>query len=277
MRPRIAIPQAHSTKEEFTKKCMPQYAHAVELAGGIPVEIPVNVPNVAIMRLAMTCDAVLLPGSPADVNPEKYGRERHPKTADDDPARDNADELLLQDAYNMHKPVLGICFGAQSLNVWRTGTLVQHIETGGASFKDTPLKPKAGLNGAPLVVVQHTKEDDAEILHEVRVVPDSKLARILEEAGPAAKVTTNSSHHQAVELAGDGLRVVARSEWDGVIEAVEGTAEDHFVLGLQWHPERTAESDAYSAAIFRAFVRAAQEWHAHPRKPLPDFESVEER
>jgi putative glutamine amidotransferase len=255
MRPRIAIPQAHSTKADFTNKCMPHYAHAVELAGGIPVEIPVNVPNAEIARLAMTCDGVLLPGSPADVNPEKYGEERHPKTAADDPARDNADELLLQDAYNMHKPVLGICFGVQSLNVWRTGTLVQHLETG----------------------VQHTKPNDAEVLHEVRVAPDSKLARMLEEAGPSAKVTTNSSHHQAVELAGDGLRVVAWSDKDGVIEAIEGAAEDHFVLGVQWHPERTVDTDEYSRAIFRAFTRAAEAWHAHPRKPSPDFETVEDR
>ncbi len=257
MRPRIAIPQAHSTKMDFTKRCMPQYAHAVELAGGIPVEIPVNVPNAEIMRLAMTCDGVLLPGSPADVNPEKYGQERHPKTANDDPARDNADELLLQDAYNMHKPVLGICFGVQSLNVWRTGTLVQHIESG----------------------VQHEKENDTESLHPVMVMPDSNLAGILGAASPliATQATTNSSHHQSVAVAGDGLKVVAWSEGDGVVEAVESTAGDHFVLGVQWHPERTVDADENSRAIFRAFVEAAQFWHAHPRKPLPDFESVEER
>jgi putative glutamine amidotransferase len=255
MRPRIAIPQAHSTKMDFTNKCMPHYANAVELAGGIAVEIPVNVPNAEIMRMAMTCDGVLLPGSPADVNTERYGQERHPKTAADDPARDNADELLLQDAYNMHKPVLGICFGVQTLNVWRTGTLIQHLETG----------------------VQHTKPNDAEILHEVRIAPDSKLARILEEAGPSAKVTTNSSHHQAVELAGDGLKVVGRSDNDGVIEAIEGAADDHFVLGVQWHPERTVDTDEYSRAIFRAFIQAAQAWHAHPRKPSPDFEMAEDR
>ena len=70
-----------------------------------------------------TCDGVLLPGSPADVDPEKYGAERHPKTAAADSLRDNTDELLLQDAYNMRKPVFGICYGLQSLNVWRTGTL----------------------------------------------------------------------------------------------------------------------------------------------------------
>src|SRR5207244_10703700 len=81
------------------------------------------------MNLIERCDAVLLPGSKADVDPAKYDAERHPKTAPADPKRDTVDELLLQDAYNMRKPVLGICYGLQSLNVYRTGTLVQHIDT----------------------------------------------------------------------------------------------------------------------------------------------------
>jgi putative glutamine amidotransferase len=257
MRPRIAIPQAHSTNEEFTGKTMPRYAHAVEVGGGEPVEIPANLSNAEIMHIAMTCDGVLLPGSPADVNPEKYGEEKHPKTAAADAVRDNADELLLQDAYNMHKPVLGICFGVQSLNVWRTGSLVQHLETG----------------------VRHTKDKDeeqvADPVHPVRIAPESKLAGIVAAAG--TRITTNSSHHQAVATAGDGLRVVAWSDQDEVIEAVEGTADDHFVLGVQWHPERTVDNDEPSRAIFRAFVHAAEKWHAHPRTQSPDFETVDER
>lgn len=284
MRPRIGIPYAHSTKHDFSKKCMPQYAHAVELAGGVPVEIPVNATNAEIMRVAMTCEGFVLPGSPADVNPERYGQARDPKTAPDDPARDNADELLLQDAYNMHKPLLGICFGIQSLNTWRTGTLVQHLETG----------------------VRHTKGEDEEIFHPVRVTADSKLAHILgvsatvphvreanvgvshtaallhdrevaEQATADSIITTNTSHHQAIETPGDGLCVVAWSAQDNVIEAVEGTSDDHFVLGIQWHPERTVEGDPNSLAIFRALVEAARHWHAHPRNPLPDFETIDKR
>ncbi len=271
MRPRIALPQAHSTKLDFVQRCTPQYVHAVELAGGTAVEIPVTVPNSEIMRIAMTCDGVLLPGSPADINPERYGQQRHARTAPADPARDNADELLLQDAYNMYKPLLGVCFGIQGLNVWRTGTLIQHLETG----------------------VQHSKGDDEEIYHEVRVAPDSKLAGMLGLTGvphvssanvghqrvnqSPLLITTNTSHHQAVETPGDGLRVVAWSAKDDVIEALEGTSDDHFVLGVQWHPERTFDSDAYSRAIFSAFVEAARKWHAHPRTSSPDFETVEER
>ena len=87
-------------------------------------------PSNVIAQKVKTCDGVLLPGSPADIDPEKYGALRDPATAAADVLRDNTDELLLQDAYNMRKPIFAICYGLQSLNVWRTGTLVQDLTTG---------------------------------------------------------------------------------------------------------------------------------------------------
>src|SRR2546422_3821313 len=129
MPPRIAIPIPHSGDPEYAERSLPQYERAVEVVGGGPVRIPVDKPLATAMKLIERCDAVLLPGSKADVDPEKYDANRHPKTAPADPKRDTVDELLLQDAYNMRKPVLGICYGLQSLNVYRTGTLVQNIET----------------------------------------------------------------------------------------------------------------------------------------------------
>lgn len=251
MRPRIAIPQPHSGRPEYNQRALPQYVEAVERAGGEAVVIDLSLPNPEIARLASSCDGVLLPGTPADVDPEKYGAaERHPKTAASDPRRDNADELLLQDAFNMRKPLLGICYGVQSLNVWRTGTLVQHIDN-------------------------HSQGKAVREAHSIAVEPGSLLAEIVSPAWGDAKLRgrVNSSHHQAVETPGDGLRVVATSD-DKVVEAVEGTAPDHFVLGLQWHPERTADSDAASQAIFAAFVRAARERHENPRSPVPDFETL---
>ena len=76
----------------------------------------------------------------------------------------------------------------------------------------------------------------------------------------AGDVAVNSSHHQAVRTPGDNLRVSAVSPDDGVIEAVELDAADHFVVGVQWHPERTYEQSGFSRAIFAAFVEAATEW-----------------
>ena len=83
-----------------------------------------------IARQITDCAGILLPGSKADVDPQKFNAEKDPMTARPDPPRDAADELLLQDAYNLRKPVLGICYGLQALNVWRSGTLVQHMTSG---------------------------------------------------------------------------------------------------------------------------------------------------
>jgi putative glutamine amidotransferase len=216
--------------------------HAVEMAGGEPVRIPLDQPPAEIMKLIERCDAVLLPGSKADVDPAKYDAPRDPHTAASDPRRDAVDELLLQDAYNMRKPVLGICYGLQILNVYRSGTLLQHIES--------PVNHEAGRM--------------VPVAHNVKVDPGSTLAGIVTPA-PAAEtqafsVPVNSSHHQAAEGIGDGLRVVARCPQDGIIEALEGTSADHFVIAVQWHPERSV-NDEPSRAIFRALVKAAGDRH----------------
>ena len=236
MRPRIAIPIPHSSDREYAERALPQYERAVEMAGGEPVRIPVDRPPADIMKQIERCDAVLLPGSKADVNPEKYGAARNPETAPADSGRDTVDELLLQDAYNMRKPILGICYGLQILNVYRTGTLLQHI--------DSPINHAVGRKLA--------------VAHNVAVTPKSKL----EEIVGALEIPVNSSHHQSAEVIGDGLRVVARSTEDDIVEAVEGASPDHFVLAVQWHPERSVDEDEPSRAIFRAFVKAAESRHA---------------
>jgi putative glutamine amidotransferase len=103
--------------------------------------------------------------------------------------------------------------------------------------------------------------------HTVKIEPESKLAEIVGACLDAQKtVAVNSSHHQSADKAGEGLRVVARCAEDGIIEALEGTAPGHFVLAVQWHPERSVHDGpevAESAhAIFRAFMAAASAKHA---------------
>jgi len=257
MKPRIAIPLPNSTDTKYVMRALPQYEYAIREAGGDPVIIDVNGAPAAIAQQVKTCDGVLLPGSPADVDPEKYSVARHPKTAAPDPLRDNTDELLLQDAYNMRKPIFGICYGLQSLNVWRTGSLVQHLTTN----------------------VNHDPGKTVTEAHSVTLDPQSRLTAILRSAGAlpndrAPAITVNSSHHQAAEVVGDGLKLVAWCADDEVKEAVEGTDEDHFVIAVQWHPERTCDFDTASRALFQAFVRAADEWHKQLPKTRQDFESV---
>jgi putative glutamine amidotransferase len=257
MKPRIAIPVPNSKRPLYVSVALPQYERAVRNAGGVPVVIELNASSSEIAQTVKSCDGVLLPGSPADVDPEKYGALRHPDTAASDPFRDNTDELLLQDAYNMRKPIFGICYGLQSLNVWRTGTLDQQLPQG--------VNHKAGRKVAQA--------------HRIKIDPQSKLAAILREAGALPEsndliMPVNSSHHQAPEMLGDGLRLAAWCPEDGVKEAVEGLADDQFVLGVQWHPERTYDSDPASRAIVHAFVQAAAEWHRQLTKKQRDFESV---
>ena len=243
--PRIAIPVPHSgdseNDREYAERALPLYEEAVRRAGGEPVRIELDQTSVQIMRQIERCDAVLLPGSHADVDPRKYSAHRHEKTAAADPKRDMVDELLLQDAYSRRKPVLGICYGLQSLNVYRAGSLVQHIES----------------------AINHSAGRAVANAHTVKVDPESKLAQIV---GASHTMAVNSSHHQSADAAGDGLRVVARSTEDGIIEALEGTAPGHFVLAVQWHPERSVNDGpevAESAhAIFRAFIQAARARHA---------------
>jgi putative glutamine amidotransferase len=241
VKPRIAIPQPHSQKPEYNQRTLPLYKHAIEASGGEPVEIPLDASPEEVAKIVTSCQAVVLPGSPADVDPQKFSAEKDPHTADPDPQRDNVDELLLQDAYNMRKPVLGICYGLQSLNVWRSGTLVQHIE-------NTSVPHEAGRKLA--------------IAHEVALEPDSKLAGILANGKSARpSLPVNSSHHQAAGVVGDGLRVSARSADDKVIEAVEGTNPEHFVLAVQWHPERNFDNDPASQSIFKRLVDEARAYH----------------
>jgi len=246
MRPRIAIPVPHSSDREYAERSLPQYEHAVKMAGGEPVRIPVDLPPAEVMKQIERCDAVLLPGSKADVDPEKYGAARDPETAAADSGRDTVDELLLQDAYNMRKPILGICYGLQILNVYRTGTLLQHIES----------------------PIDHAVGRKLTVAHNVEVKTGSKLAEII---GASAEIPVNSSHHQSAEVIGDGLQVVARSPQDRIVEAVEGTSPDHFVLAVQWHPERSVDDDEPSRAIFRALIEAAQNRHV---KLVGEFETL---
>jgi putative glutamine amidotransferase len=96
--------------------------------------------------------------------------------------------------------------------------------------------------------------------HNVTIESGSRLAGIVGGGKGAEKtLAVNSSHHQAVGVAGDGLRVAARCPDDGVIEALESTLPDQWAVAVQWHPERSYQDDAASKALFRALIDAAGE------------------
>jgi putative glutamine amidotransferase len=295
---RIAIPVATTIDIPYNQRSAPAYASAVERSGGEPVAIDITLPPAEILALAATCDGILLPGSPADVDPALYGQPPDPATARADVPRETADYLLLDHAAATGKPVLCICYGLQSLNVWRGGSLIQDL---------TPLP------------VNHEAGSKVAIAHAALIAPDSLLASLLtsEEAplsGDFLRLPINTSHHQAVAAPGDGLRIVARCPDDGVIEALElgpgvklypveeapltppapelfhveqsptpvtelestplaetlvppesklfhveqSGPHPQFLLGVQWHPERSYDISPASRALFDRLILEAK-------------------
>jgi putative glutamine amidotransferase len=148
-------------------------------------------------------------------------------------------------------PILGICYGLQSLNVWRQGTLIQDL-------------PHA--DAANVGAVNHQPGREVQKAHPILVTPGSRFSHLvkgIEEEAPGLFV--NSSHHQAVGRPGKALLVAATSPDDGVIEALEGADPDQFLFAVQWHPERSYDVSAASRALFTAFLNAARQWAATPK------------
>ncbi|WP_345712786.1 gamma-glutamyl-gamma-aminobutyrate hydrolase family protein, partial [Kineococcus glutinatus] len=207
------------------------YVDGVRAAGGRPVLLPPTGPGEPEWsddELA-DLDALVLTGG-ADVDPARYGAVALPTTQAPHPARDHTETSLLHAALRLGRPVLGICRGAQVLNVALGGTLHQHLPDvlGGS-----------GHQGSPAVFATTT----------ARLVPGTRLHGLLGE-----QVRVRCYHHQAVDRLAPGLRVAACAA-DGTVEAVEAADPARgFLLGVQWHPEE----DATDLRLFEAVVAAAR-------------------
>jgi putative glutamine amidotransferase len=233
----IAIPEPTSTDPAYNQRSLPPYLAALHSVGATPILVPLHERQDRIERLLRGVQGILLPGSGYDVDPQRYGEAAIPECGPVDAARTSVDELMLQDAFSLQKPALAICHGAQTLNVWRGGSLIQDLKT----------------------PVNHSPGRSVFDAHPVRISPCSRLASLL-APDENAEAQVNSSHHQAVKTPGESLVISAVSPSDGVIEAVELESRSHFVVGIQWHPERTYTHSALSRAIFAAFVQAASAW-----------------
>ena len=233
-KPWIGIPTRYHEKSEFIGQIR-HYLDAVLWAGGLPLMIP-TVEGPSIMGdYVRRVDGILLPGSPTDINPKHYGSAAHEKLGRLYPERDATDFAIL-DLVEPEKdmPVLGICYGIQSLNVHRGGSLVQDIP----ALVDKP--------------VAHDEDDGKPpARHMVRIANSSLIGSLASRS----EMEVNSYHHQAVDRPGRNLRPVAFAN-DGVIEAVEDTT-GRFILGVQWHPERGWREDPFSKALFSKFIEQA--------------------
>jgi putative glutamine amidotransferase len=242
--PRILIPIPTSFDHAYNAKSWPEYAAAVRQAGGEPIEVALTHTIAELQALAATAEGILLPGSGADVDPARYGHDRQPECAEADGLREQTDRALLEAAEHSRIPLLGICLGLQSLNVFHGGTLIQDLDP-------LPVNHRAGR----AVAAAHTAV----------FARDSRLGEIIGKSQEVAfddeafaRIPVNSSHHQAVGTPGESLRIAARCPDDSVIEALEGSDPEHWLLGVQWHPERTTDSSEASRAIFRGFIHAAK-------------------
>jgi putative glutamine amidotransferase len=232
--PRVGVPWRTEKQERARDLRYNQdYLDSVRRAGGEPVQISLLDTPEKLAQIARTLDAIILPGSPADIDPKLFSVPAHPKASRPDVKRQKTDFALLDHALATGKPVLATCYGLQSLNVYLGGSLCQDIPS--------------QLRG-PLIHSSDSDHQDA--MHPVRVT-GGRLA-VLAGRG---EVRVNSSHHQSVRRPGRNLRVTAKAP-DGVIEALEWAGGPGWVVGVQWHPERMPQ-DPLAQKLFRRLVSEA--------------------
>jgi putative glutamine amidotransferase len=207
------------------------YVRALARAGAVPVVLP-PLGDDAIPALLAPLQAVCLSGGP-DLDPAAYGARPAPELGPIEPALDRFELEVARVADAMGLPILGICRGAQAINVARGGTLHQHLPT----VTDHSIGHRQSAPGW-------------QATHAVRIDPESRLHRVLGTDAPRV----NSFHHQAVDRLGRGLRVVAWAP-DGTVEGIENT-DERLVLGVQWHAE-TLDNGPHPR-LFEALVAAAR-------------------
>lgn len=197
-------------------------AHWIMAHGALALTVPtlgfdaeISRRRVSVREYAELLDALLLQGG-ADVSPTSYGQQPLRPEWSGDIVRDRYEIELIEGFLKLGKPVLGICRGAQLLNVAFGGSLLQDIRT---------QRPDVGCH------VDAAQYD--QLGHGLRIVPDSWLSAIYPEA---SDVVVNSIHHQAIDRLGSDLVVQAYSADDGIVEAIRASGPS-FVAGVQWHPE----------------------------------------
>ena len=234
MKPRIGV-TCGSPPEGGSLALDLDYVDAILRAGAIPLVIPPNLPEESLADTLQNLDGLLLSGGP-DVDPVHFGEEPLPAMGRIDPGRDRVELGLARLALETGMPILGICRGAQVLN----------IAAGGDIFQDLPSQAEG--------ILKHVQQPTPMPYptHGIRIEPGSLLASVTGRGS----LRVNTWHHQAVRRVAPGFAVSATAE-DGVIEAIEkpGAA---FVLGLQFHPESMAKGGSPEATLlFEAFVKSA--------------------
>ena len=226
-RPAIGVVPSRNNRVAAVKF---EYLDAVWHAGGLPVPLSYTTDEVKLAEYAALFDGFLFTGG-VDLEPARYGEETDPHAGvDTDPERDAFEAGLFAAVYPTGKPILGVCRGIQSINVWLGGTLRQHVD--------------GHRQSAPMT----------ERTHPVEIIENSLFYRICGKT----RVTVNSSHHQVVKDLAPALTADGFNE-EGYVEAAHGPNHP-FLFAVQFHPESyyQAEDDDHATAIFKAFVDACR-------------------
>ncbi len=224
------------------------YSEAIESTGGIPIHISLIPKRNYIRQILENVDGILLPGSDSDIDPYYYDEEPSTKLKKVVPEKDQTDLLVLEEAEKLKLPILAICFGMQTLNVYQGGTLIQDIET-------EVEKPIRHEQGSPLDRLSHT----------IKVKDESNLQVIINKSNYTEQIKVNSHHHQAVKKIGENLSATAWAA-DNTIKCLEGKDKERFVFGIQWHPEISFQTDSLSKQIFKTFVGECADFAKNKRK-----------
>jgi putative glutamine amidotransferase len=218
-----------------------RYYGAIAAVGGTPVLIPLFDDDVeTLRRIYDGLDGILIPGG-VDMDPRSFGEAPHPKLGRIDRARDRVELLLTEWALADRKPLLGLCRGLQVINVALGGTLYQDLEAQLPESIKHDYFPTFGY------------ERD-HLAHDVTLERATRLQRVMDRD----RVPVNSMHHQGIKTLAPSL-VPSAVAPDGLIEAVE-LPGDHFLVGVQWHPEVFELTDPHTRQLFRAFVEASERY-----------------
>lgn len=231
-RPLIGITRDSGRLDEPPSATFTAYFQSVLRAGGEAMELPYCTLPHAIPEILDSLDGLLLTGGD-DLNPALWGETWHPKAVPVDPRRQQFELELLKQAEVRGVPILGVCLGAQLMNVHRGGSLHQFLP-------DLPRR-------RPL---EHRKVNGVLLRHGVVIERTSRLRQIIGRE----QLSVNTYHKQSINRIGRGLNVAARAT-DGIIEAVEDTSGELF-LGVQWHPERISDEPEH-LALFEHLVQRA--------------------
>lgn len=212
------------------------YARWVSKCGGVPVILPPEAHFIPEDYIHL--DGLLLSGG-ADIDPSRYGQEPELDLGLVDPARDDFELQLIE--HFETKPILGICRGMQLINTYYGGTLYQDIHTSEGSPAKYAHKLKS-LN------------EEEPLMHSLIIEPYSFFSDLV----GTTDMRVMSTHHQAVRDLGEGLRAEAWSK-DDLIEVITTKDKSRYILGLQWHPEKRTLDTPESVAIFKNFIKFAQD------------------